>query len=857
MARRGGTAVRFIVGAFAVALAIGGTGASAAASGMAIESAAGGYVTPPFRDSEPATNLIPPEISGEFINEPTADVDDPDAPPADPDAPPADPDTPPADPDAGTSANQPTTADEQVAARANWLMRQRIYPYRKVPSEALPRARAQVARLPLVSPRRSSTLGPNVVGHWNSIGPAPIKPVGYSNTYYNGAPPWTGRVTSLAADPSNAKVMYLGSPFGGVWKTTNSGATWDPIFDHAGSLAIGSIAVAKSHPSTIYVGTGEGNSAVDSYIGNGVWKSTNGGLNWTKVGGNRFDGCSIAKILVNPVDPNVVLVAVRNGTAEIDSRNCPFNALGVQRSANGGQTWTQPLTHVEATDLAESTTHPNIWYAGFDGGFVARSANNGVSGSWQQLTSLPDPATTFLGRTALSTSADGKNVVVGFENPNNGALYKSHFYRSTNNGASFGTVSVSTDFCKIGQFGQCFYDFALQIDPAAPGTFYAIGIYAFRCTTSCTRIGSSGSAGNTPASIHVDNHAVVIDANGRVWIGSDGGVYRSANRGASFINLNVDLAITQFYPGISGNPNSALAGGTQDNGSLRYTASDGAWREISEGDGGYTATDPTNPKHQYVTYPNGIVYETSNAGTTRPGQIDNFGNGTNICNVLQNDDCNFIFPMIADPGRNPGLFAGSRKLWRASVVNNHWSWHYSGTSFNTPLMAIAAVKRSTVATTVVYVATTGDSSHQPQVSVSTDGGNTFGAAGTGLPNRFVTDIAVNPNNWKQAWAVVSGFGTGHIFKTTNGGQSWTSVNGNFPNTPVSAIAVDFRGASPVLYVGSDVGVQRSTNGGSSWARFGTGLPNSFVMDIVLYPGSNTLVAATHGRGAFKTTIAAP
>src|SRR4051812_32183718 len=159
MARRGGTAVRFIVGAFAVALAIGGTGASAAASGVAIESAAGGYVTPPFRDSEPATNPVPAEISGEFINQPTADADDPDAPPADPDAPPA-------DPDAGTSANQPSTADEQVAARANWLMRQRIYPYRKVPSEALPRARAQAARLPLVSPRRSSTVGPNVLGHW-------------------------------------------------------------------------------------------------------------------------------------------------------------------------------------------------------------------------------------------------------------------------------------------------------------------------------------------------------------------------------------------------------------------------------------------------------------------------------------------------------------------------------------------------------------------------------------------------------------------------------------------------------------------------------------------------------------------
>jgi photosystem II stability/assembly factor-like uncharacterized protein len=850
MARRGGTAVRFLVGAFAVALVIGGAGGPAAASGIGVKSATGRYLTPPLRHTEPATNPIPPEIGGDFVNQPTADVADPDAPPADPDAPPA-------DPDAGTSANQPATADEQVAARANWLMRQRIYPYKKVPAAALPRARAQAARLPLVSPRRSSTVGPNVVGHWQSIGPAPIKPVSYSNTYYNGTPPWAGRVTSLAGDPTNANVMYLGSPFGGVWKTTNGGTTWNPVFDHAGSLAVGSIAVAASQPNTIYVGTGEGNGAVDSYIGNGVWKSTNGGANWTQVGGNRFNGCSIAKVIVSPANPNVVLVAVRNGTAELDSRNCPFNALGVQRSADGGQTWSQPLTQVEATDLAVSTTHPNVMYAAFEGGFVARSASNGASGSWQQLTSLPNPNTTSLGRTVLSTSADGTRVVVGFENPSNNALYQNHFYRSTNSGGNFGTVPVAIDFCKIGTFGQCFYDFALQIDPAAPGTFYALGIYAFRCTTSCVRIGSSGVVGNSPASIHVDNHAVTIDKSGRVWIGSDGGVYRSANHGGSFTNLNADLAITQFYPGISGNPGTAMAGGTQDNGSLRYTASNGAWREISEGDGGYTATDPTNANHQYVTYPFGIVYETANAGQVRPGQIDDFGNGTNICNVLQGDSCNFIFPLIADPQRNPGLFAGSRKLWRASVQNHQWIWHPSSTTFNTPLMAIAAVKRSTVGTTVVYAATTGDQGHQPQIRVSTDGGNTFAAAGAGLPNRFVTDIAVNPNNWKQAWAVVSGFGTGHIFKTTNGGQTWTSVNGNFPNTPVSAIAVDFRAATPVLYAGSDVGVLRSTNGGSNWARFGTGLPNSFVMDIVLYPNTNTLVAATHGRGVFKATISAP
>src|SRR5207237_1272722 len=125
------------------------------------------------------------------------------------------------------------------------------------------------------------------------------------------------------------------------------------------------------------------------------------------------------------------------------------------------------------------------------------------------------------------------------------------------------------------------------------------------------------------------------------------------------------------------------------------------------------ATDPTNFKHQYVTYPGGVIYETGNAGVSRPQQIDNFGGGHNICNIEPGDGCNFIFPMIADPGHNPGLFAGSQKLWRAFVKNGQWQWHFSSTSFNTPLMAIAAVKRSGKPT-VVYAATTGDQSHSPQ-----------------------------------------------------------------------------------------------------------------------------------------------
>jgi ligand-binding sensor domain-containing protein len=156
---------------------------------------------------------------------------------------------------------------------------------------------------------------------------------------------------------------------------------------------------------------------------------------------------------------------------------------------------------------------------------------------------------------------------------------------------------------------------------------------------------------------------------------------------------------------------------------------------------------------------------------------------------------------------------------------------------------------------IIYVATIGSAAQSiaPKFLYSSNGGKTF-TARSGRPNRFISDIYVDPQNPAHIWVSLSGFGTQHVYKSTNSGQSWQNVSTGLPNTPIGAIVVDTRPATPKIYVGTDVGVFRSTNNGASWSRFGTGLPNSVVMDLLLDRAHNTLTAATHGRGVWVTGL---
>jgi photosystem II stability/assembly factor-like uncharacterized protein len=693
---------------------------------------------------------------------------------------------------------------------------------------------------------------------WTSQGPLPIASNGPDGSvYYSGQPPYSGRVTAIALDPTDTQVAYVGGAAGGVWKTSDGGVTWTPVFDAQPSLAIGSIAVDPSDPQTIFVGTGEANWTGDAYFGAGIFRSTDGGATWSQVGTpGQFDGCYIADMAVVPGAAGTVLAAVQStGYLESPTSPCVDNGAGsgIWRSIDDGATWTHVFAGsargsyfpLGTADLTVDPTTPSTWYAGdWDDGIV-KSTDAGQT--WTAA-NVGFPASKA-GRIMITAGTGGRLYAVAGDcdflcQMGRGGLMG--VFTSSDSGATWAKVASPKSFCNLGGGPQCSYDLTIAVDPSNPSTFYVGGIYLFRSDDAGATYSFIGNDLRRPYEasfhqIHVDQHVVVAQGTA-LWVGNDGGVYRSTDAGATFTNLNGTLSITEFNPMISGTvaAGAPLVGGTQDNGTVKFTGSQ-AWTEIVSGDGGAAAVNPLNPAVIYSEYIELIVsksidginfhqvtpYDRYGYPVACLGDIDRYGYPA----------CEFYAPFAIDPAHPTTLYAGTNRVWR---TKNGWkSIKPISPAFGGNVTMIAPAPSSSA---TVYAGTSSGG-----LRVTTNGGTTWrNTAGHGIPHRYVTDIFVDPANPSVAYASVSGFGSGHVFATSNAGGTWTDVSGNLPDAPVNAVAVDT--ATGALYVGTDVSVFSSTDGGATWSRYGTGLPAVVVMDLLPEPGG--MIAATHGRGVF-------
>jgi hypothetical protein len=669
---------------------------------------------------------------------------------------------------------------------------------------------------------------------WTSLGPRPI--AAGAPSQYNGVAPWSGRVTAIATHPTTAATAYVGGAMGGVWKTTDDGVTWKPIFDSQPSLAVGSIAIDPNTPSTLYVGTGESNFNPDSYFGAGLFKSTDGGANWSKVGGTTFDNCYVADVLVKPGASSTVFAAVhasgRYATA------CPS---GIWRTTNGGTNWTQ-VSGGTADDLAFKPGTPNTIYAAYVDAGIWRSTTGGGAGSWSGPLAGGFP-TSGVGRIALATSAASPaRLYASVADVNTGGTLGT--YRSDDSGSTWKTLPFANP-CSYaetrGSGGQCSYDIALAAYPRDANLLYSAGIRLKRFNgTSWTTMGF----GTTGA--HVDIHALAFDANGRLWLGSDGGVWRKAGA-YPWRSLNKGLALTQFEPGTSGSVAARFVGGTQDNGSMHRLASTGTWNEFNPGDGGYSAVDPDNADAVYSSYVFGTLYKSTDGGATNDCVFTATADYADFCATSTTDRSEFYAPVEMDPSDAGRLYVGTTRLWRTTTGGGSWST--ASPIFPGTVTAIGLAKSSA---TTLYAAWR--SSTATGVRRNTGTGWTAAAE---LPNRVITHIEVDPDTASTAYVALSGFGSGHVFRTTDSGTGWADLSGNLPDAPVNALAIDKRTTPPTIYAGTDVGVFWSVDNGVNWANAKEGLPNTVVMDVRLDTQANVVLAATHGRGLFSVPIASP
>jgi len=746
--------------------------------------------------------------------------------------------------------------------------------------------------------------------HWQAIGPAPI--VGGQTPTFNvtSRSLVTGRVTSIAIDATD-NAVFIGGAQGGVWRTLNDGGTWTPLTDYLGSLAVGAIALdpAAHQPNqaTLYLGTGEGNFAGDSYFGVGIYKSTNSGQTWSgPYGGALMTGRSVLTIAVDSTNSSVVLAGTSSGIAgEAGVTNPTLLARGIFRSTDGGVTWTKVTAgNNPVGKIAQDPNTPLRWWAAMSPvaptalGGLLKSEDGGLTWAAVDGVATGLPAIAFAGATirsnlTLTTATPGNASAVTLyfgtsqQTPtaNNGRVYK-----SSDDGATWTHVTAAEYFC----YPQCFYDQPLLVEPGAPNTFYTggggyevadgvpLGLFS-RSVDGGTTFDEKIRSDDGTTALHADMHAIATwpGQPNRIWVGNDGGVWRSDDRGDNWVDVNSNLALTQFS-GCDLHPTQfgGALGGTQDNGTNAWLGTS-AWAHSDDGDGGFAAIDHTTPTqvaHTYFNQTNNLMGVAAAYVGLAAGPNDYIGFAGAFTNdpnpdynngLILSDNVLFYAPFILDRNNTTTMYFGTNHLNKAVDFFNKAAVSTSTLQIYTQLNGGAtittAVPPSAYTGAISAIETVpsvlaGDSqiifvgSDNGRVFRSVDSGATFQEVDAGGPlGLFVSNILVDPRNPQIVYQSPSGFSAGlparNVRKSIDGGTTWNDAASGLPNVPVNAIAFD--PAFPnQLWAGTDVGMYLSTDGGDSWIPYNEGIPNVAVFDVKSNPATHTVLACTHGRGAF-------
>ncbi len=735
---------------------------------------------------------------------------------------------------------------DQKARPSDWAVAQRLFPHDAWDKNAYRDAQAHVRSMQAVSKTGQA------LGTWTLAGPTNF----------------SGRVTDIAFDPLQPNIVYAGAATGGMFKSEDTGRTWRPVFDAQPILNVGDVAVDPVQSGVVYVGTGEANPTANNLAGGGLYKSVDGGASWAFSG--LQETVSISRILVSPANPERVFVAAAGSYFGTNPER------GIFRTDDGGETWTHVLAVSDSTgaiDLVMHPTNPDVLYAAFwervrypD----AARLNGPTSGifqttdggeTWTRLgpeTGLPDAEQVEVGRIGLAISEGNPEVLYALYN--DGRFYVG-LYR-TNDG---GVLWVDVDPDQRIQNGTDGFTFSfffgqVRVSPVNPDEVFVLDVDFMHSmdagVTWETTLGNSV--------FHVDHHALAFHPENPQYLldGNDGGINLSEDGGQTW-QRTTGLTTTQFYEiGLDPNNPERLYGGTQDNGGLRtLTGQPDDWEPLrfgigGGGDGFYTIVAEENSDFIYAESQYGNLFKTSNGGE-RWSPIT-LGVAPRYVNELSPADAeprNWSTPVVIDQNDNAVLYYGTNRVYRAATRGTRWvpispsltDWQ-RGSRFGTITTLAVAPTNSNV----LYAGT--DDGH---VWVSRDYGTTWEDVSAGLPQRWVTRVAVDPTAESIVYVSFSGLKwkdpQPHIFRSADYGATWQDVTDNLPDAPVNALAVD--PVDPdVVYAGTDVGAFISFSGGGTWETLGEELPAVSVYDLKIHPTEHYIAAGTHGRGIYKLDL---
>jgi photosystem II stability/assembly factor-like uncharacterized protein len=641
---------------------------------------------------------------------------------------------------------------------------------------------------------------PNI--NWVSLGPTP----GYYFSYGN----ISSRVVTGAYHPTDPNILYIGPANGGVWKSTDGGINWNPLTDYEASLSMGAIAIDPVNPNIVYAGTGEATYSGASWYGRGLLKSTDAGTTWTHITNGLPNSTYFSRIKIRPNHSSEILAAL--------------GSAGLYRSTNSGISWNQ-IVGGRCDDVVFSPTGDSAFTIGSGTG-LRRSLDGGVSFS------SFGTGITLGTRNHFDLCLTSPNVMYA-------SVYQSStvsLYKSTNNGTNWTQLTTSSNF--QGLDGQAWYDLYCRVNPWNPNNAYVGTIDVFRTTdgTSFVNITNGYSGGY----VHVDQHFLFFHPTDQntFMVCNDGGIWKTTNNGNSFTNLNQNLTLTQFYriKASPFNPDRIL-GGTQDNGT-QQTFSTLNWAAAYGGDGGEVAFNHFNSNFIIGETQNGGLFRTTNSGSS-------WGQATSGINTGEN--VTWVAPIIDHPTTSGTFFVARQRVYKST--NNGGSWaavsgNVNGSS-SVREMAISSSNPS------VMYATTGS-----QIFLSTDGGATWSNKTSGLPGRTITSVYVHPDDENIAVITFSGFNTNKVYKTTDQGTSWFSIHGNLPDSPVNDAFIysDDVNNPNTYFVATDIGVFLTQDNGTNWVEVPNGLPNTVILHLDYSSSNQMLRAGTHGRGVFEAFI---
>ncbi|MCK4662374.1 MAG: T9SS type A sorting domain-containing protein [Bacteroidales bacterium] len=724
--------------------------------------------------------------------------------------------------------------------RFEWAYTQRAFPY-----DTIPYMYAQKVANKEMDKIKSGFYKTKSQMNWQAKGPFGFTLI----PYYASFGICSGRIRALAVHPTDPLTVYIGAASGGIWKTNDGGDTWIDIGRNLESLGFGAITIDPNNPEVIYAGSGEACSVtgITFFNGRGLFKSTNGGMNWTKINHGFGQYTHFSDIAVAPSNSDIVIATLANGSYNL---GFTLSSEGIWKSTDAGLTWEKKT---ELTDAYDVLFHPN----NSDTIYAAIGGSTDQSGLY---ISTDQGESWVASNTGLQSSNTISRIQIDISQSNPEIMYAVTYecsglsdifigttraFKSENGGENWFQISeevrLAIDFYDLG-----YYALSIVVDPIDPD-HVLIG----KAMLYETFDGENFNISTNNNSIHNDIHKLVFAPSNPdyFYIACDGGIYQSSDGFNTVVSKNSGLETLQLY-NLGSHPTDPdiMICGMQDNCTAITFDGGDTWKGVAGGDGMVCFFDHTNPQNVYASAQNGWLMKSTDGGKT--------------FSFKKNMNGAWVTPFFMHPFASDTLYSANKNIYRTT-----FTFLYQITTNLSPVL-INTMDQSSVNPDKMILAGGGsmennsypgipfpDSQYVAMVSV--DGGYNWDDITANIPGeiRWISKVLADPVDENTMYIVRCGFSAGNkIYKSENLGDTWTNISGDLPDIPCNDLFIDPE-IPDHIFVGTDMGVYLSQDGGNTYNYAGNGMPIVPIMDFdyVKIDGIRYLRVGTHGRSIYETT----